>query len=405
VSGSHQYGLAAATTDIPPSFGSSSLPRPIASSVQIVNLASQSGTQGSGGLISFQMPTGAAAGGYLKPNSLYLRGTCNLTGAGGAPAAYALPSSSASCLINRMTCSVGGTIVSQINNYHLLHEMLLQHTTSYGYFNYDSKILEGTAALSFAAAVNPTHNFVIPVINPLFTADKAVPLFLLNAPIQVNFDLNNLNNAIRAQNAGDATAFTITNAQLVYEVVHVDANYVNEVKSALGAGNAYQINLHDFQTLMTASAGSLNYNIGANLSSVRGIAYTQVTNAPALLGDTLLTANAQTDFRLYLDGRLINSFAMDTGAAIYAEMNRTFGNMFDSNITTNSGSAATYLTNYFTGGISCNRVSDVMAMTGSAAQNINFVLTSAGGNNNTYIVVLFDQILTIDVTGNVMLVK
>jgi hypothetical protein len=78
--------------------------------------------------------------------------------------------------------------------------------------------------------------------------------------------------------------------------------------------------------------------------------------------------------------------------------------MFDSNITT-ACTAATYLSTNFVGGVSCRRVSDEMAMTGTSAQNINLNLDSAGGAFNTYIVILYEQVLTIDQNGNVMLIK
>ena len=416
VSGIKQYGLAAMNTDIPPSLGSSSAPRPIPSSVQIVNLASQSGNQGPNGLISFQIPTGAAAGGYLKPNSVYLRGTCALTGAGGATVSYALQSRSASALINRITCSIGGVQVSQINNYHLLHEMLITHAASGNYYQYDSQILQSTNVAAFAAAANPSSNFVIPVINPLFNSEKAVPLFLLNAPIQLNFDINSVANALRGA-AGDTTTFSLQNMQLVYEVLKVDNDYVNNVKMALGAGNLYQLNLRDFWTLITGSQASLNYLIGGNFSSVRGVLYTNVNSVVSNLIDVQLNDMTQTNLRVMLDGRLINNFACDTVPVQFAELNRALGNLFDSTITSFVNSAANYQTIQFVGGLSCNRVSDNgMSMTGSSCQTINILLDSGGINRNaaqaggttacnTYIVVLFDQIFTIDVTGNVALVK
>jgi hypothetical protein len=46
-----------------------------------------------------------------------------------------------------------------------------------------------------------------------------------------------------------------------------------------------------------------------------------------------------------------------------------------------------------------------MSMTGSACQNINLVVNSDGGANNFYIVLLVDEILTIDGMGNVTLIK
>ena len=88
--------------------------------------------------------------------------------------------------------------------------------------------------------------------------------------------------------------------------------------------------------------------------------------------------------------------------------------MFDSSITSHIGSDAQggdtsrgfYKSTYFAGGVSTNRISDSgFCMTGTACQNINLVLESAGGSKNVYIVVIFDEILTIDGFGNVQLIK
>jgi hypothetical protein len=402
--GQQNYGIAAAISDIPPSFSSSGLPRPIASTVQINSIASTSAAQGAGGLVTFSIPTGPSSG-YIKNNSMYLRATItNTNAAPGADVRFALPSGSASSIINRLTVSVGSQQVCQINNYHYLAEMLLSHTTSRNFYVDDSAILQFTGLVPFPnAGPVASVEVVIPIICPLFNSDKAFPAYLLNAPILVQFDLNSVNNAFRGANA-DIPNFTVSNAQLVYEAVLPDNEFVSMVKGGMAQGNLYQLNLRDFMTLTTASSGSLNYQIGCNLSSVNALLYTQVKNAPVNTADTLLLDNTQTNCRLYLDGRQINNFNLSSRSQIFAEMNRALGNMFDSNITT-ACTAATYLTTQFTGGISCRRVSDEMAMTGTPAQNVNLQLDSAGGANNTYIVILYEQVLTIDGNGNVMLIK
>ena len=402
--GQQNYGIAAAISDIPPSFSSSGLPRPIASTVQINSIASTSASQGAGGLVTFSIPTGPSSG-YIKNNSMYLRAT--ITNSKVDPAAdvkFALPSGSASSIINRLTVSVGSQQVCQINNYHYLSEMLLTHTTSRNFYTDDSAILQFTGLVPFPTA-GPVASVevVIPIICPLFNSDKSFPAYLLNAPILVQFDLNNVNNAFRGANA-DIPSFTVSNAQLVYEAVLPDNEFVSMVKGGMAQGNLYQLNLRDFMTLTTASSGSLNYQIGCNLSSVNALLYTQVKNAPVNTADTVLLDNTQTNCRIYLDGRQINNFNLSSRSQIFAEMNRALGNMFDSNITT-ACTAATYLSTNFVGGVSCRRVSDEMAMTGTPAQNVNLQLDSAGGTNNTYIVILYEQVLTIDGNGNVMLIK
>lgn len=400
VSGSHTYGLAAAQTDLPPSFGSSTLPRPIPSSVQLQNIVSQSGDQSSGGMVSFQIPTGASASGYLKNNSVYLRCRITLTGTPAANSSFNYSSKSASAIINKMTCTINGVVVSQINNYHLLHEMLITHATTSGYYDRDNTILQQGNTDCFPAAANTSVDVVIPLICPLFTSNKAVPLFLLNSPIQVNLDLNNTNTAFKHTTA---TGFTVSRAQLVYELINVDSNYIQDVKSALAAGNAYQMNLNDFYSANAANQATLNYQMGGNWSSVRGALYTY-TAAPDGTALTLLANDTQTDFKLFIDGRQAHNFTIDNRAVQFAEMNRTLGNLFDPVITSNC-TLANYTTDKYAGGICLNRVSDVMAMTGSPAQNVQFVLQNAGTAGSVYFYLLYDQILTIDANGAILLIK
>lgn len=400
VSGSHTYGLAAAQTDLPPSFGSSTLPRPIPSSVQLQNIVSQSGDQSSGGMVSFQIPTGASASGYLKNNSVYVRCRVTLNGTPAANSSFNFPSKSASSIINKMTCTINGVVVSQINNYHLLHEMLLTHATTKGYYDTDNSILQQGNTDCFPAAANTSVDVIIPLICPLFTANKAIPLFLLNSPIQVNLDLNNTNTAF---DHTTATGFTVSQAQLIYELINVDSNYIQDVKGALAAGNAYQINLNDFYSANAANQATLNYQMGGNWSSVRGALYT-FTIAPTGAAITALSNATQTDFKFFIDGRQAHNFNIDNRAVQFAEMNRALGNMFDPVITSNC-TAADYTTDKYAGGICTNRVSDVMAMTGSPAQNVQFILQNAGTAGSVYFYLMYDQILTIDVNGSVLLIK
>jgi hypothetical protein len=404
----YDYGISAARPDLPASCSSSALPRPINSQVQIVTIASTSGSQNAGGLVSFQIPTGSGTG-YLKSNSLYLR--CRITIGNAAalttPVSFALKSRSAASIISRLSQSLGGTQISQYTNYHLLHEMLIQHTTSRNYYENDSAIMQSTNSDAFAqgAAANATIDVVIPVISPLFNGNKSLPLFLLNAPVNVIFELNSIVNAFYTATVGDVPSYTVSQAQLVYEVLQVDGDFINEIKNSMMQGALYQLNLNDYYTLSTTSTASLNYQIGCNYSSVRGVIYSQVKSNPALNAFTYLIKNGQTNFRLYLDGRQMNNFDLAADSQVFAEMNRALGNMFDPNTTSNT-TRDNYSTHGFVGGVSTNRVSDMMAMTGSKCQQIQFVLESAVTvAANTYIVVLFDSVLTIDAVGNVLLIK
>jgi hypothetical protein len=424
------YNLSAAQSDVPNSLTSSRFPRPVSSVKQIVSIASTSATQNAGGLISFAIPTGAGSNAYLVNNSVYLRCTVSFsaqlaaTAGGGVGVRFALPSASAHALINRLTVSVGATQVSQYNNYHILSEELLIHTTSRNFIKDDCAILMGTECLLFpqnTTAANAVIEVCIPLISPLFSGSQSLPLFLLNAPIHVQIDLNTSASALKVAAPDTNLTFTISNAYLVYETLAMSPDYCNSIRAEMSKGQLYQLNLTDYLTMTTGSAQTLNYLVGCNLSSVKGVLFTQVDATPTNVEDLVLSSNGLNNIRVYADGRLINNtMQLSSDAVIFAEMNRALGNMFDSNITTFLGALGNlgqdsrdmkgrFLSTYFLGGISLNRVNDAgLTMTGTACQNINLLLdhgaTYAGGFN-TYIIIIYDQILTIDAFGNVQLVK
>ena len=266
------YNLSAANSDVPGSLSSSSFPRPVSSVKQIVSIASTSGDQQAGGLITFSIPTGAGAGAYLVNNSMYmscritLNTSANYTAV--ANTGFALSDQSASAIINRLTVSIGSQNINMINQYHWLHSILLTHTTSRNYYVDDSSILQYTknaSSLLLAGSTNnnsPFVDVVIPIIAPLFT-ERSLPLFLINAPIMLQFDLNSKDNALYSSSAADtALGFKVSNCQLVYETLQMSSEYVMEIKNAMSKGLLYEINMTDYMTLTCASTAYLNYLIG-----------------------------------------------------------------------------------------------------------------------------------------------
>ena len=414
--GQKQYPLSAAISDVPASLSSSGLPRPISCQKQLVSIASTSAAQQAGGLVSFSLPTGGTS--YLVNNSMYYRCTIkpNSVATLAVAGSFQLPSKSAAAIINRITVQVGSQTINQINRYDYLHEILLTHTTNRAYYTNDSLMSQYSthpSSLCTAAAAPNAVDVCIPLIIPMFNSEKSFPLFLLNSPIQIQIDLNQTKDAIFGGLAMDyGLGYTVSNSQLVFDTLQVSSEYINAIKMEMMKGALYQLNMHDFSTMTTQSQASFNYMIGSNYSSLRGVLYTQVAAATATTTAIVFTKNAQTNARLYLDGRQINNFDLSADSQIFCEFQRTLGNMFDSSITTYLGpdgaapaNRLLYGSTLFAAGISTNRCSDQMAMTGSPCQNINLVVNSDGGAFNFYIVLLVDEILTIDGMGNVTLIK
>ena len=66
----------------------------------------------------------------------------------------------------------------------------------------------------------------------------------------------------------------------------------------------------------------------------------------------------------------------------------------------------TYPLTSYVGGIACNRSSDSgFAFTGTPCQTINFTRTSTGTPGTLYLMVMYSQMLMIDASGSVSIVR
>ena len=416
-----QYGIAAATSDVPLSLGSSTLSKPLPSETKIVSVPTQSANAGPGGNQIFQLPTGAGTG-FIKPNSMYFAFDVVATGGAGTWN-WQGPTRSASSLINRLTVQIGSTNVEQINNYNILHDQLLLHTANYSYFNTDSNIIEGTASAAYVGtATGVTASYSVPLISSLFSNEKAVPTFLFQGPITLLLDYNSLLNTIQDGTvAFTATNYTISNARIVYETIAVDESYKQGVKAMLAEGRLFQMNLVSYMNLQVALQDNVNFTIGANLSSIKGILYSAAAGSGANASVAVAAGSfasgrpmynvvnsaqtCQQNFRLYLDGRLVNQLQnLNSKNVVFSEMNRTVSNMFDTNST--SVDAVNYLNATFVGGINTNRFNERMAMCGSPAQNLNFIYEATGSaGGNLYVNLIYDQVLVCDALGSCSMVR
>ncbi len=416
----------------------------IPSTTTIKQITSQSGTQTSGGLMLFQIPTGSGQG-YLKSGSAYLKCTITVTAVGNATNYWAfangmnpngvvakdagLGGGSASSIINRVNISCGGVLMNSIQNYNVLHDVILNHCTSREYKLSDSAIFEGSGQqFSFTAgdnAVEKTGTFCIPIMVPCMNDEQSLPLFLLNSPIVVEILFNSLAQAIVSIDgsaAGNAvTEYTVSNASIIYENLNVSSDFEQAVKMKLQQGSVWSMSTDDFYNLSLANSATVNYNIGLNLSSVKGVLFTY-QRLPVAGAYSGYRDDGQTDAKLYLDGRLINQFgSLNSYAQMYLEFQRAIGAMFDY-VTTSCnyglvpiaadthGSIATSYNAYpnatFCGGISCNRSSDGgFAFTGTPCQTINFTRDSVGTAGTLYLMVLYSQMIMIDASGSVSIVR
>ena len=441
------YGLAGSTIGIPREFESASEPRPLSSTSRLVSVVSQTGQVGLGGKLVFSIPTQSNA--CIKSNSMFLRFSAQVTGTNGEFIYFQLPTRDASALFSRLNISYGSQLVDSIQNYNQYASHILQHASSAGFLKNDMRILSFAGQESSAVAANTAtfSDCIIPVLSGFFSA-RSVPLFLMTSPILVEWDIVStaaegvfaqaFANAVPGAGTAPTNIQVLVNAQLCYEQIIVDDSYVQSMKSAMKEGALWQSTIQNCLNMQLAHSQSLFYNIGCNISSLRGLLWS-IRDANAGTTETPFIQGGTNLARLYLDGRLINQYNLDVASMQYAELQRSLSNLFDVNVTSNlaeyittrqnvnnaAGGAlvidswsatrevrnmnrSAYTSRYYLGGINTCRFHDGnLTFVGQPCQQLTFEYGASGtqAGRQLFLYVLYDSLVTLNVDGTLNILK
>ncbi len=440
-----QYNAMLGSEDIPSSMLPDVKTKMIPCTSNLKSVRTSSANIGAGSLALFQLNTGAGTG-YLKSNSVYLRGSVTLTLTnGGGTWRFTGPQNvhSASALINRLTVSNGSQMLSQLTNYNSWHDILLSHATSRDYIEQDSTLYEGTGVIKTyanpATTFESTLNFSIPLMSPVFNSSQFIPLFLLNAPLTVEVLFNSIADAIQSSTA--TTAYIVNDLQIVYEELAVSPELKQSIRDRMQSGSMWKQYLDSVYSINTSSTSGLSFNLGVGLSSCKGVLVADRQNAVGVVGQFIL--NRFSNARFYFDGRLINNFDLTTDAVVYSELNRTLNSIYDSDRTSSLGlvgvgyngainktvplgvgfdtASTDFCTQKFIYGVSAQSVNDfsvgfsgqpvqmivVQTFNDGGADNVNFppATQPAFSSVPKVMFVLYDELLTIDANGVCSLIR
>jgi len=272
-----------------------------------------------------------------------------------------------------------------------------------------------------AGVLSSTQTVTIPIKMGLLNAQQDLPLFLFNTA-QLEFNLETLNNAIFSITSA-STGYTVSSVQLIYSVFYPEQEYEMSMRQVLASGKLFQIPIKTWYNLQVAnSAGVKSVPIGLNMSSVLGVFHfvhatpASPTTAVLYTGDT----PANQGLRVFLDGQLVNSYSIQDTATIFSEMKKALNLFADPDRSsygfTGAGTAGfnpvaltrtTFLSNAFFGGLSLARTFESgLAMVGTAVgQMIVEVDCSATVASTLHICTAYEQILTVDATGSISLIR
>lgn len=468
-------GLPQASTEvIPESVKPSRAPKPMQVDMQNVEVISSSGVRGLGGSAQISIPLNPQAGimaertCYLKlvcehgnnGNTTHFKGSCaqtrptfglvnrNVIAGGGAVGQVddgtvfnrSVPTGTAYSLINRLQVMYNNAQVMNLTNFDKLMDGILSHGANSSFMSTDANILLGAGE----RVVNGSRTYLLPLPG-LFSAPRSIPLWAGSGALQFQIDYNTNASAFYTIGGNNAVTCNIT-ASICYTKIDPPADFVMQGKAQLASG-VYTLPYVDYQVIRLdqAQAGQQNYIHPVNSSSLRSVHFTNhstirlnsvvdgensvsLRNADA---GAPATANGITNIQLYCDGKPVNGYTLssstDAGASaqVFAELQKVFGRLYDSQRADNCDSvpqalgaggavvyapSSSYELNRFMVGISTTKFLDGgFDLTGTPCGNcmIQYTTSSTQGAGapasvglTQFVVYTMDKILAIDGVGS-----
>lgn len=324
--------------------------------------------------------------GYIKPNSMYLKGSVTVTWNAAVSAAgdtYGIAfagntqmgklpivpfitdattitaatqgttivhgAGGASSLLNRVTVTLPGGVSMSYGQHHHWRNAVIPHALSAAYVQLDLREAEHAgavrnlvAAVAGTVAASPiqTFFFSIPMDVPVFNGSTAFPMLLCNGGISMEIVTSSLGEAFTATSAGAGAAATpvtyeMKNVGLVYEVLQVSSEFKQALVATRG-DRGYMIHVADRTVVGPVGVtSSTRYNFGVGLSSCKGVLFTEYsqTNSGQVRQPKGYMANALDYYSVFRDGVQMTIPNINSADVAYSEMQRTLGRIGDSNIT------------------------------------------------------------------------
>lgn len=398
------YILPASMDSIPEAFRSNRSAKPIPCVLQTVNIPALSGNASAGGTSVIQIPCGASAGIMMNP---YLSFKVSITGTKDKIVNFKGAVEAGSSVLNRLSTYVNSVQVDNIQNADQVYDCLFAHSTSANWLDNDGRVLMLADSAVTLTAATETRNIVLPLIGML-GSQQAFPLYLINGQLQIQLDYNVINRAVYSADAA-VSALVFSDIQLIYDRLQPEQAFIDSVRGQMMQGQNFVYAYTNYQSVPKVSAANSTFNYGLNVSSLRGVIQTSVLTADlssaTAQGKSL--NNGLTQFRVSLDGRLVNSNTLNTTsnpAVCFAEAQKCLSRVFDASIS-DKCTDATYLTDAFFIGTSCQRVNEGLAFAGSPCSVLSVETSAAAATFTDFLLVISDYQLLVDASGSVQLVR
>jgi hypothetical protein len=257
----------------------------------------------SNNILRFEFPST----GYMNPKNTFFEFDCQLDG--GTSGANTRFQNGIASTFRRVRLLYGSTVIEDIQDYNVINRLLIEHTVqdqdtltaqtiAQGIGGFTTQPAQTTAALvtntrltriqavtADTSPINDTLNprrYVVSFILGLFTQPKLIPLKFLASQLAIEIELAPSRDCI-CNSAGAVPTFTISNSNIITELIEYDGSYDAAFLQGLKSG--VPIHFSSWHTWKSSVSKNIDVNINERSRSVKA-AFAAILPPSSLLVDS-----------------------------------------------------------------------------------------------------------------------
>jgi len=270
----------------------------------------------------------------------------NLRNESGAIATYKFNRSGAYSIFQRMRIFLGSTLLSDIDNYGNLMDLLMSSQQSTDAVNGKYSIMAGTTSdpvgATLANTTNMVWNYAIPLVSIFSWSQNYIPLFAMSGPLRIELQLiSNIKQFVHSDQllTTHSTLKIVDNVELVMNMMEISDSGMNIIRNAIGNSPVQWVvqDYRNYQYVNTlrSTITQLSIPIPAKFNSLNSLFWTFRSSANTA-GVNTFPANESVNFALReyfvrLGARTVPTKPPNTIPEFFTELLRAVGSPSDVN--------------------------------------------------------------------------
>jgi hypothetical protein len=275
-----------------------------------------------------------------------LKFNVNLRNASGAAATFKFNRSGAYSIIQRMRIFLGSTLLSDIDSYGNLMDLLMTCQQSTDAINGKYTIMAGTSTdptgVNIANSTNGTFNFAIPFVSILSWSQNYVPLFAMSGPLRIELQLiASIKQFFHSDQVltVHSTLKFIDNVELVVNMMEISDSGMNIIRNSIGNSPVQWVvqdyRNYQYSATLRSTTTQLSIPVPAKFNSLNSLFWTFRNSANSQGADTFpANESLSFDLREYfvrLGARTVPTKPPNTPPEFLTELLRSLGSPSDVN--------------------------------------------------------------------------